>query len=121
MSEYELADYTNSLMNTFLTTFTMFMSIVTAYVVTAFAAGNRLTQFQFAVVNVIYLIATGVIGLLAIIVFRRFFAHAIIVATPVGDGVETAVDFTIPIGLIFISMVVGSLMFMWSVRNPKSR
>ena len=65
MTMYEMADYTNSLLDTFLTTFTIFKSIVTAYVIAAFAAGDKLTRFQQAIVNVLFLLSTSVVGLLA--------------------------------------------------------
>ncbi len=119
MTAYELADYTNALLDTFLTTFTMYMSIVTAYVVTAFVAGERLTRFQLALVNLLFLMATGMVGLLAILVFRRFYEHAMITTTPISEGLDTPVDFTLPILAICVAMVLGSLMFMWSVRRGK--
>lgn len=118
MTMYEMADYTNSLLDTFLTTFTIFMSIVTAYVITAFAAGDRLTRFQQAIVNVLFLLSTSVVGLLSVLVFRRFYSHALIAQTPV-KSLAAPIDFTIPLMLIFIVLVLGAITFMWSVRNPK--
>ena len=44
MTEYELLDYTASLMANFQTTLALYFTIVTAYVVAAFIAGDRLTQ-----------------------------------------------------------------------------
>jgi hypothetical protein len=115
---YEMADYTNSLLDTFLTIFTIFMSIVTAYVITAFAAGDRLTRFQQAIVNILFLLSTSVVGLLAILTFRRFYVHAIATETPVVT-LNTPVDFTVPLIVIFVVLVLGAIVFMWSVRHPK--
>jgi len=119
MTMYEMADYTNSLLDTFLTTFTIFMSIVTAYVITAFAAGDRLTRFQQAIVNVLFLLSTSVVGLLAMLTFRRFYSHAVMAETPV-ESLDTPVDFTIPLTIIFVVLVLGAITFMWSVRQPKA-
>lgn len=119
MTMYEMADYTNSLLDTFLTIFTIFMSIVTAYVITAFAAGDRLTTFQQAIVNVLFLLSTSVVGLLAILTFRRFYVHAIAAETPVAR-LDSPVDFTIPLIIIFVTLVLGAIIFMWSVRHPKT-
>jgi hypothetical protein len=119
MTMYEMADYTNSLLDTFLTTFTIFMSIVTAYVITAFAAGGRLTKFQQAIVNVLFLLSTSVVGLLAMLTFRRFYLHALVAETPVVPE-NTPVDFTIPLTAIFVVLVLGAITFMWSVRHPKA-
>jgi len=116
---YEMADSTNSLLDTFLTTFTIFMSIVTAYVITAFAAGDRLTRFQQAIVNILFLLSTSVVGLLAMLTFQRFYLHALIAETPVGS-LDSPVDFTIPLTTIFVVLVLGAITFMWSVRRPKA-
>ena len=116
---YEMADYTNSLLDTFLTTFTIFMSIVTAYVITAFAAGDRLTRFQQAIVNILFLLSTSVVGLLAMLTFRRFYSHAVMAETPV-ESLDKPVDFTIPLTIIFVVLVLGAITFMWSVRQPKA-
>ncbi|MEP4484993.1 MAG: hypothetical protein ABJ013_05150 [Halioglobus sp.] len=118
MTMYELADYTNSLLDTFLTSFTIFMSIVTAYVVTAFVAGDKLTKFQQAIVNVLFLLSTGVVGLLAILTFRRFFLHAVMAETPV-ESLDAPVDFTVPLAILFFVLVSGAMTFMWSVRQPR--
>jgi len=115
MTMYELADYTNSLLDTFLTCFTIFMSIVTAYVITAFAAGDNLTRFQLVIVNVLFLLSTSVVGLLAMLTFRRFFVHALMAETPV-ESLDTPVDFTIPLTFLFCVLVLGAMTFMWSVR-----
>ena len=120
MTEYELADYTNSLLDTFLTIFTIYMSIVTAYVIAAFAAGFKLTKFQVVVVNVLFVTSTSVMGLLGVLVFRRFYAHAVITKTPLSNALDTPVDFTFPVSILFVVLVLGALIFMWAIRHPKT-
>ena len=43
MTEYEVADVAGSVLANFLTSLTVFLSIVSAYVISAFVAGQRLT------------------------------------------------------------------------------
>jgi hypothetical protein len=62
MSEYELAELASGAMSNFLTSFTIFVSIVTAYAITAFAAGQRLSRIQVSVVNTCFLITCGAFG-----------------------------------------------------------
>ena len=72
MSEFELAELAGTAMSNFLTSFTVFISIVTAYVVAAFAAGRKLTKLQVSVVNTCFLIASVAMGLLSVFIFRVF-------------------------------------------------
>ncbi len=72
MSEFELAELAGMAMSNFLPSFTVFISIVTVYVVAAFAAGRKLTRLQVSVVNTCFLIASVAIGLLSVMIFRVF-------------------------------------------------
>ena len=76
MTEYEISDLAGGAMSNFLTTFTIFMSIVTAYVIAAFVAGRRLSKIQASVVNFCFLISSGVIGLLSVLIFGVFLRRA---------------------------------------------
>ena len=51
MTEYEVADIAASVLANFLTSLTVFLSIVSAYVISAFVAGQRLTKIQLSIVN----------------------------------------------------------------------
>lgn len=46
MTEYEVIDATASLMANFLTAYSVFLTVLTAYVVAAFAAGSRFTRMH---------------------------------------------------------------------------
>ena len=120
MTQYELADYTNSLLDTFLTEFTIFLSLVTAYIVAAFVAGARLSSFQLWIVNLVFSISTGVMGLLSFLTFERFFAHAMLAETPASNATSQPVDFTIPLVILLSALVLGSFSFMWSVRRASA-
>ena len=114
MTEYELADYTSSIMGNFLTALTVYFSVITAYVVAAFAAGARLTKIQLTIVNACFTVAAGVTGVLAVLIFSRFFAFATQVTNP--DGTDP-VDFTVPLAILVSGLYVGCLIFMWDIRR----
>jgi hypothetical protein len=120
VTQYELADYTNSLLDTFLTEFTIFLSLVTAYIIAAFIAGARLSSFQLWIVNSVFCISTGIMGLLSYLTFERFYAHAILAATPASEAISRPVDFTFPLIFLLVVLVLGSFSFMWSIRRAKS-
>jgi hypothetical protein len=116
MTEYELADLTGSAMSNFLTSFTVFVSIVTAYVIAAFTTGKRLSKVQFYVVNTCFVLASSAIGLLSVLIFQVFLRRAQAlgeseVASPV------TVDFTWVVTLLYVVLVCGSLFFMRNVRQ----
>ena len=114
MTEYELSDYTATIMGNFLTALTVYFSVITAYVVAAFIAGSRLTKIQLIIVNSCFTVAAGVTGYLSVVIFNRFFAFA--TQTPDPEGTQT-VDFTVPLTILVAGLFVGCLIFMWDVRR----
>ena len=119
MSEYELADLAGAAMGNFLTSFTVFVSIVTAYVIAAFTAGKKLTRLQVFIVNGCFLIASGAIGLLSVLIFQVFLARA----EALGDsGVASpiTVDFTWIVATLYVVLICGSFVFMRNVRRTTS-
>ena len=119
MTEYELADLTGTAMSNFLTSFTVFISIVTAYVIAAFTAGERLSTFQVYVVNTCFLMASGAIGLLSVLIFQAFLGRA----QALGDSEVASpvtVDFTWLVATLYVVLICGSLFFMRNVRQTSS-
>ena len=115
MTEYEISDYTATLMGNFLTALTVYFSVVTAYVVAAFAAGSRLSKTQLVIVNSCFTVAAGIIGLLTVLIFNRFFVFATL--TPDPDGASQPVNVTVPLTILIIGVFVGCLVFMWDIRR----
>ena len=115
MTEYEVADLTASVLSNFLTALTIFLSIVSAYVISAFLAGERLTKIQLSIVNLCFLFSVGILGFLVVSLFRRFFALAQSIG--VERGTIGAIDFTWPLCVLLVVMVFGCFIFMWNVRN----
>jgi hypothetical protein len=115
MTEYEVADIAASVMANFLTSLTVFLSIVSAYVISAFVAGDRLTRIQMSIVNLCFVVAAGILGHLVVSLYRRFFALVQSIEVergPIGD-----VDFTWPLCALLIAIVFGCFIFMWNARN----
>ena len=116
MSEYELADLAGLAMSNFLTSFTVFVSIVTAYVIAAFTAGKKLSKTQVVIVNTCFLIASSAMGLLSVLIFQAFLGRAQAlgeseVASPI------TVDFTWVVAALYVVLICGSLVFMRNVRR----
>lgn len=92
MTEYEVADLTASVLSKFLTSLTVFLSILSAYVISAFSAGKRLSKIQLSIINLCFLVSAGILGFLVVSLLRRFFALAQSIG--VERGTIGAVDFT---------------------------
>lgn len=118
MTEYELLDYIASLMANFQTALALYFTIVTAYVVAAFVAGDRLTRLQLAIVNACFVIAAGIVGSLTVLIFARFYSYAIRASIP--DGAPL-IDFRWPLGLLVFAVFIGCLVFMRSIRSKTKR
>jgi uncharacterized membrane protein len=116
MTEYEISSLAASIMANFLATFTIFLTIVTAYVITAFVAGSRLTLFQLSIVNACFLTSALVIGFLSVTIYQR----ATSLAKQTWDLTDTTappIDVSGLIFLLYLGLLVGGLLFMRSVRR----
>ena len=122
MSEFELAELAGTAMSNFLTSFTVFVSIVTAYVVAAFAAGRKLTELQVSVVTTCFLIASVSMGLLSVFIFRVFLlrTRALAQLNNPDIGVGVVVDVTWAVAILYVILVCGSLVFMRNVRQSNA-
>jgi predicted anti-sigma-YlaC factor YlaD len=118
MTEYEVADLAASVLANFLTSLTVFLSIVSAYVISAFVAGERLSKIQLSIVNLCFLASAGILGFIVVSLFRRFFGLA--QSINVERGTIGAIDFTWPICALLTAIVLGSLIFMWNSRNKEA-
>ena len=117
MTEYEIASLTATVLSNFLTAFTVFLSIVSAYVLAAFAAGDRLTRVQLSIINCCFLAAVGILGFLVVSLYRRFFALA--QSIHVKQGWIAAFDFSWPLSVLLIAIIIACFVFMWNVRDEK--
>ena len=114
MTEYEVAKLAAAVLANFLMAFTVFLSIVSAYVLSAFAAGDRLTRLQLSIINSCFLASVGIFGFLILSLYRRFFALA--ESIDVEQGWIAVIDFSWPLGVLLAAIVIGCLVFMWNAR-----
>ena len=114
MIDYELAQYTSSVMGNFMSAVAIFFSIITAYVIAAFVAGSKLTSLQLAIVNTSFTIAAGIFGVLSVLIFSRFVELA---RRGQDDAGTPLIDFSYPLGILVTIVFLGSLVFMRSVRR----
>ncbi|MFK7864826.1 MAG: hypothetical protein AB8B95_11445, partial [Pseudohongiellaceae bacterium] len=120
MNPIEIFEMSALAMGNFLTTFSVFLSVATAYLVAAYLAGAKLTTLQLSIVNGSYLIATSILGYLVASNFRVFFIWAS--SNPEGlvrqsGRAPVLIDFTWPLSTLLIIIVIGSLTFMYSIRT----
>ena len=118
MSEYELTDLAASAMANFLASFTIFMTIVTAYAITAFVAGVRLTRIQASVINSCFLLSASTMGYLSFLIFGTFVRRARTADGMGGVDMGAVVDFSWYVATLYILLTVGCLFFMWNIRQP---
>ena len=126
MTEYEIADLISSGVGNIYASQGLFVSLVSAYVVMAYATGRNLTTYQVAFLNLLFLVLsiTGLYLFANIITemehYNRLLAEARGLYSPMGDN--QAVDRS----LVYVSIatrliiVLGAVGFMWSVRRPIS-
>ncbi|MCP5348652.1 MAG: hypothetical protein R3F41_06940 [Gammaproteobacteria bacterium] len=120
MDPMEIAEITALGMGNFLTTFSVFLSVASAYLVAAYLVGAKLTSLQLTIVNGSYLIATSILGYLVGANFRVFFVWAS--SNP--DGLvrqsgrgPVLIDFTWPMSILMLVIIAGSMTFMVSIRK----
>ncbi len=120
MTDYEIADLAASVMSNYLTTVSLYISIVSAYLITAFLAGEKLTRAQVSIVNACFVVATSWLGSLSVrILIRAFDLSRESVAHDYNDGTSSG-GVAIAAGLLYALLLGGSLLFMRNVRKNAS-
>jgi uncharacterized membrane protein len=107
-----------------LTGFAILFTMISGYMVVAYVAGLSLTTFQVSLANTVY-----VVGCLFMVfsnyshvrdaIVARQQAVSMVAEISSGVGFMPATWAAIS-GAIYCSFVIGSLVFMWQVRHPKS-
>ena len=121
MTEYELADLTTSVMGNYLTAYSTFITVSSAYVIAAFMAGGRLSQAQVAFLNLCFVTLTVLTSVLCATMLAR--ALALNLQSPLADlsgpawGPSAAFVVT---GVVNGSIIVGCIWFMHRVRKSQA-
>ena len=123
LTSYEMIDAGRSFLDSSAVSFTRGLALGSAYLVVAYRAGRELTSLQVTIINISFLVFCGQALFIASVdsqVGATLLASAAagqghLVAAPVGMEYMDLV--MVPIG---IAALGGCLLFMWSVRHPKT-
>ena len=126
MNEFELIESLNGAMSNLLASQALFITILSAYIVMAYTAGQKLTKFQVGFVSFIFLTFSFVIsaGFLDMTIEIAHYASLLDQARGQNIGLSARGDgqYVFPVSfLIRVAMILGALAFMWSVRRPKKQ
>ena len=122
MTTYEMADLAQSNFGNGLSTFAVFLSVVSAYLVTAYLVGAKLTRTQVSILTFLFLLVSALIvwGLSA---YTNGGVQLSLRANPDSAGNLFAPKSWLPAMLAFVGLLIiaMSLKFMWDVRHPKEK
>ncbi len=122
MTEYELGDLINGVSSNIIAGQAVFITILSAYLVVAYAKGRELTKYQVSFVNLIFVLfmLLGIQAQLAQMTMAYNYADAL---NQVRGGESPFEDTKEVVRFVFIGIrgliAVGALIFMWQVRHPK--
>ena len=126
MTEAEFVELIQNATSFFMTSFTIWLSIVSAYLIAAYAAGRNLTAVQTFIISVLYIVCSSIFATVTFVFFNRVANMIQTKAEMFPTGVwsiqyDVLVIQYILLGLAFIMVggIVVSLYFMWSIRHPK--
>ncbi len=126
MTEAEFVELVQNAVSNGMTSFTIWLSIVSAYLIAAYAAGRNLTAVQTFIISVLYIVCSSIFAIVTFVFFTRVAKMVQTKAEMFPTGVwsvpyDAPVSQYILLGLVFIMVggIVVSLYFMWSIRHPK--
>ena len=119
MNAYELGDIGQSLYANALTTYAIFLTLVSGYLVVAYTIGAKLERAQLWAINILYLITcTNTIGVMAAYNAKAHYFSEEAVAQ-LGLPIYTEFFPSYAIALVDACVVFVSLYFMWNMRRSK--
>ena len=121
MTEYEIADLTTSIMANYLTGFSIFVTMISAYVIAAFVAGARLTRSQAIFINLCFIVVTALTSFqCAIMLGRALSLNLQSSLSEVGGPAWGPRAAYLISALVHTPIVIGSLWFMHRVRGART-
>ena len=122
MNEYELNDAIQAIGSNLIAGEALFLTFLSAYAVTAFTVGSRLTTYQIAFINFVFIafMITSLGGLYSMVVQVYYYGDQLISSQ--GEVVDQAVGEMVQWTMLLtrLLMGLGALVFMWQVRHPKT-
>ncbi len=121
MTEYELVDIVASYASGGGTFFTIWLTILSAYAITAYVAGRDLSSFQVAWLNTLYIFAAGlsIFGFHGQFRSQIFYIAKLKILQPDSPMILTE---TVAHGVTAVAAVgtLITLIFMWQVRHSNT-
>ena len=130
MSEYELHDITTSYLQVvsaffgnYATHVGIYLTLIFGFCVVAFTAGQKLTKFQVILASLMFVTAAELQAVMMFTWIVRAFEVAVMLGSIAPDipPQRAHVPAFQVVGVTLWQLgIIGSLLFMWSVRHPKS-
>jgi hypothetical protein len=120
MTEYELAELISIISSNLLTNITVILTIVSFYIIAAYAVGDKLTLAQVTVLNGIY-IAASYVFVAAFLGTAKNMAEYVIRINELSPNApeDMTIEWARIVAGVLVSSMLGSFYFMWSIRHPK--
>ena len=122
MNEYELQELAFSASGLGASFASMFITVISGYLVVAYLAGRELTRPQVTLVNAIFFVTSSLFLYGTISSFAKQLSMVDKLRAlnpdnyyPLSTPIATAIAVT------FAIIIIASLHFMWSVRHPKTK
>ena len=125
MTEYELTDSMQSVISNIWAAEAIFLTVLSAYVLVAFTAGSRLSSYQYVFVSTVFLLTVFTNSLNT----QELMSQALHFGSQLQEYSSYYVDSfesefaRFSIWLVYglrTLLTIGALIFMWSVRHPKT-
>lgn len=124
MTEYEMTDIIMSRFGHMTEQASLYFALVSGYLITAYVVGARLTRLQVTVINTLYCLWTiGILGGYINTVSDTIeLEQAIrgVGTTPTAGKMSDSTFAAYSFAIVQAIGIIASLVFMWSVRHPKS-
>jgi hypothetical protein len=120
MTEYELVESIGVYASNSLQALSLFLTIVSAYLIAAFMAGDKLARRQVIIINTLFIIGAllftySTVGLL----IRQVYYASQLAKIETDTFLAGRAPIAPIIGLVQLGGIAASLKFMWDIRHPK--
>ena len=125
MNEHDAMEVVNGAVANTLSAQAIFFTVLSAYLAVAYTIGNKLTKYQVAFVNMLFLIAffNLTANQLTLMESTIYYVQLAIEARGAIEasisGVSPKMNMLMFFSIRFL-MLVGAILFMWQVRHPKT-
>ena len=98
-----------------------YFTLVSAYLIVAYLVGNKLSLLQLSIINTLYVLWTGgiIVGSFSAVESLGIIEDRLALLNSDFDG-SRGVTGVYNVIAVYLGGVLASLIFMWSVRHPKT-